>query len=93
MVRNAKKNGFLLATDEVNAGGVNDNKLQLIIENKQDKKEEALNVFKTTLASQNTPVTTMEAYTKDDVNFKTQLTKIKASQLVTSKAAGYPHKR
>ena len=37
----AIKNGFLLATDEVNAGGVNGNTLKLIIEDEQDKKEES----------------------------------------------------
>ncbi|WP_034292152.1 ABC transporter substrate-binding protein [Herbaspirillum sp. RV1423] len=43
----AIKNGFTLATDEVNAkGGVNGNKLVLIPEDEQGKKEEAINVFK-----------------------------------------------
>src|SRR5579872_4977836 len=43
----AIKNGFSLAADEVNAaGGVSGNKLQLIIEDEQGKKEEAINVFK-----------------------------------------------
>ncbi len=43
----AIKNGFTLAADEINAkGGVNGNKLVLIIEDEQGKKEEAINVFK-----------------------------------------------
>ena len=43
----AIKNGFTLAADEINAaGGVNGNKLALIIEDEQGKKEEAINVFK-----------------------------------------------
>ncbi|MFZ3221175.1 MAG: ABC transporter substrate-binding protein [Rhodoferax sp.] len=43
----AIRNGFQLATDEINAaGGINGNKLQLIIEDEQGKKEEAINVFK-----------------------------------------------
>ncbi|GMV47235.1 MAG: branched-chain amino acid ABC transporter substrate-binding protein [Pseudomonadota bacterium] len=41
------RNGFQLAADEINAaGGVNGNKLQLVIEDEQGKKEEAINVFK-----------------------------------------------
>ncbi|MBS0326521.1 MAG: ABC transporter substrate-binding protein [Proteobacteria bacterium] len=41
------RHGFELAADEINAaGGVNGNKLQLIIEDDQGKKEEAINVFK-----------------------------------------------
>ncbi|MBC7444968.1 MAG: ABC transporter substrate-binding protein, partial [Polaromonas sp.] len=41
------RNGFQLAADEINAaGGVNGDKLQLIIEDEQGKKEEAINVFK-----------------------------------------------
>ena len=41
------RNGFQLAADEINAaGGVNGNKLQLLIEDEQGKKEEAINVFK-----------------------------------------------
>ena len=41
------RNGFELATDEINAaGGVNGDKLQLVIEDEQGKKEEAINVFK-----------------------------------------------
>jgi branched-chain amino acid transport system substrate-binding protein len=41
------RHGFELAADEINAtGGVNGNKLQLIIEDEQGKKEEAINVFK-----------------------------------------------
>ena len=43
----AIKNGFTLAADEVNAkGGVNGNKLALIVEDEQGKKEEAITVFK-----------------------------------------------
>jgi branched-chain amino acid transport system substrate-binding protein len=43
----AIRNGFQLAADEINAaGGVNGNKLQLIVEDEQGKKEEAINVFK-----------------------------------------------
>ena len=43
----AIRNGFQLAADEVNAaGGVNGNKLQLVIEDEQGKKEEGINVFK-----------------------------------------------
>ena len=41
------KNGFQLAADEINAkGGINGNKLQLLIEDEQAKKEEGINVFK-----------------------------------------------
>ncbi|WHZ12312.1 MAG: ABC transporter, substrate-binding protein (cluster 4, leucine/isoleucine/valine/benzoate) [Burkholderiaceae bacterium] len=41
------RHGFELATDEINAaGGVNGNKLQLVVEDDQGKKEEAINVFK-----------------------------------------------
>ena len=41
------KNGFALAAEEINAaGGVNGNKINLIIEDEQAKKEEAINVFK-----------------------------------------------
>jgi branched-chain amino acid transport system substrate-binding protein len=43
----AIRNGFELAADEINAaGGINGNKLQLVIEDEQGKKEEAINVFK-----------------------------------------------
>lgn len=43
----AIKNGFTLAADEINAkGGVNGNKIVLVIEDEQGKKEEAINVFK-----------------------------------------------
>ena len=43
----AIRNGFTLASDEINAkGGVNGNKINLIIEDEQGKKEEAINVFK-----------------------------------------------
>jgi branched-chain amino acid transport system substrate-binding protein len=41
------RNGFQLAADEINAaGGVNGNKLVLVIEDEQGKKEEAINAFK-----------------------------------------------
>jgi branched-chain amino acid transport system substrate-binding protein len=41
------RNGFQLAADEINAaGGINGNKLALVIEDEQGKKEEAINVFK-----------------------------------------------
>lgn len=43
----AIRNGFQLAADEINAaGGVNGNKIALVIEDEQGKKEEAINVFK-----------------------------------------------
>ena len=43
----AIRNGLQLAADEINAaGGVNGNKLQLVVEDEQGKKEEAINVFK-----------------------------------------------
>ncbi len=41
------KNGFQLAADEINAaGGINGNRIVLVIEDEQGKKEEAINVFK-----------------------------------------------
>ena len=41
------KNGFVLAAEEINAaGGINGNKINLIVEDEQAKKEEAINVFK-----------------------------------------------
>jgi branched-chain amino acid transport system substrate-binding protein len=41
------KNGFTLAAEEINAkGGINGNKIVLVIEDEQGKKEEAINVFK-----------------------------------------------
>lgn len=41
------RNGFTLAADEINAsGGVNGNKIVLVVEDEQGKKEEAINVFK-----------------------------------------------
>ena len=41
------KNGFLLAVDEINAaGGVKGNKISLLIEDEQGKKEQAIDVFK-----------------------------------------------
>ncbi|KAF3997915.1 ABC transporter substrate-binding protein [Glaciimonas immobilis] len=43
----AIKNGFTLAAEEINAkGGVNGNKLLLVIEDEQGKKEDAINAFK-----------------------------------------------
>lgn len=43
----AIKNGFTLAADDINAkGGVNGNKIVLVAEDEQGKKEEAINVFK-----------------------------------------------
>lgn len=43
----AIKNGFALAADEINAkGGINGNKLALVVEDEQGKKEEAINVLK-----------------------------------------------
>jgi branched-chain amino acid transport system substrate-binding protein len=43
----AIRNGFQLAADEINAkGGANGNKLQLVMEDEQGKKEEAINVYK-----------------------------------------------
>ncbi|OZI77805.1 ABC transporter substrate-binding protein [Bordetella genomosp. 12] len=44
---NSIRNGFQLAADEINAaGGINGNKLVLVVEDEQGKKEEAINVFK-----------------------------------------------
>ena len=41
------RNGFQLAADEINAkGGINGNKVHLVIEDEQGKKEEGINVFK-----------------------------------------------
>lgn len=41
------KNGFTLAAEEINAtGGINGNKIKLVVEDEQAKKEEAINVFK-----------------------------------------------
>jgi len=41
------KNGFALAAEEINAaGGIKGNKISLVIEDEQGKKEEAINVFK-----------------------------------------------
>lgn len=41
------RNGFQLAADEINAkGGINGNKIQLVIEDEQGKKEEGINVYK-----------------------------------------------
>ena len=41
------KNGFTLAAEEINAkGGIKGSKIELIVEDEQAKKEEAINVFK-----------------------------------------------
>jgi branched-chain amino acid transport system substrate-binding protein len=41
------RNGLQLAADEINAaGGINGNKIKLLVEDDQTKKEEAINVFK-----------------------------------------------
>ena len=41
------RNGFQLAAEEINAaGGINGDKLVLVVEDEQGKKEEAINVFK-----------------------------------------------
>ena len=41
------RNGFALAVEQINAkGGINGNKLALVIEDEQGKKEDAINVFK-----------------------------------------------
>lgn len=41
------RNGFQLAAEEINTkGGINGNKIQLVIEDEQGKKEEGINVFK-----------------------------------------------
>jgi branched-chain amino acid transport system substrate-binding protein len=41
------RNGFALAAEEINAsGGINGNSINLVIEDEQGKKEEAINVFK-----------------------------------------------
>jgi len=41
------RNGFELAVDEINAaGGVNGNKIVLVVEDEQGKKDEAINAFK-----------------------------------------------
>lgn len=43
----AIRNGFQLAADEINAaGGINGDKIRLVIEDEQGKKEEAINVYK-----------------------------------------------
>ena len=43
----AIKNGFTLAADSINAkGGINGNKITLVVEDEQGKKEEAINAFK-----------------------------------------------
>ena len=44
---NSIRNGFQLAAEEINAaGGVNGDKLSLVVEDEQGKKEEAINAFK-----------------------------------------------
>jgi len=44
---NSIRNGFQLAAEEINAaGGINGDKLVLVIEDEQGKKEEAINVFR-----------------------------------------------
>ena len=54
----AIKNGFTLAMDEINAaGGVGGNKLVLVIEDEQGKKEEAINVFKKLIFQDNVLMT------------------------------------
>ena len=54
----AIKNGFQLALDEVNAaGGVNGNKIVMVIEDEQGKKEEAINVFKKLIFQDNVLMT------------------------------------
>jgi branched-chain amino acid transport system substrate-binding protein len=41
------RNGFQLAVEEINAaGGVNGNKIELVVEDEQGKKDEAINAFK-----------------------------------------------
>jgi branched-chain amino acid transport system substrate-binding protein len=40
------RKGFELAAGEINNGGINGQKIQLVIEDEQGKKEEAINVFK-----------------------------------------------
>jgi branched-chain amino acid transport system substrate-binding protein len=43
----AIKNGFTLAADEINAkGGIKGNKITMVVEDEQGKKEEAINVIK-----------------------------------------------
>jgi branched-chain amino acid transport system substrate-binding protein len=43
----AIRNGFQLAADEINAaGGINGDKIRLVVEDEQGKKEEAINVYK-----------------------------------------------
>ena len=43
----AIRNGFQLAAEQINAaGGINGDKIQLVVEDEQGKKEEGINVFK-----------------------------------------------
>ena len=54
----AIKNGLQLALDEVNAaGGVSGNKIVLVVEDEQGKKEEAINVFKKLIFQDNVLMT------------------------------------
>ena len=54
----AIRNGFQLAMDEINAaGGVGGNKLVLVVEDEQGKKEEAINVFKKLIFQDNVLMT------------------------------------
>ncbi len=54
----AIKNGFALAMDEINAaGGIGGNKLVLVLEDEQGKKEEAINVFKKLIFQDNVLMT------------------------------------
>ncbi len=52
------RNGLTLAMDEINAaGGVGGNKLALVVEDEQGKKEEAINVFKKLIFQDNVLMT------------------------------------
>lgn len=54
----AIRNGFQLAMDEINAaGGINGNKIVLVVEDEQGKKEEAINVFKKLIFQDNVLMT------------------------------------
>ena len=49
----AIRNGFQLAAEQINAaGGINGDKIQLVVEDEQGKKEEGINVFKADLPGQ-----------------------------------------
>jgi len=54
-------------------------KVAIIYGNDDAFTKDGFDIFKSTLAKQNVPVTDTEAYAKGDVDFKAQLTKIKAS--------------